>query len=467
MNEEARYWKDQYEELKIATDLALDQITIADGNGIFKKINKACEKYFGVKEEEMIGKSGFELEKTGVFNISATAEVVRRKQKVRFVQSTKANRTLLVTGYPIFDENNDLVKIINISTDITDQKVLEKELADTEAKLEWFKNQIHYRLSVENHFLSAESKNMKSIKNTLNHFSDKDILILLLGETGVGKNYIAKYIHATSNRSREPFITINCGAIPHNLLESELFGYEKGSFTGALHTGKQGLFQVAANGTILLDEIAEMPLDLQVKLLSVLDEKKFRKIGGSEDIELKARIIVATNKDLQACVDEGKFREDLYYRINIFPITIPKLSERIEDIPELVENFLKTYNEKYDVDKRISTDAYEELLLYEYPGNIRELKNIVERLVLISEGDLINGEDVARIIRLNNVKKNKLTNNESLEDIDLVPLKEGVENYEKKLLIAAGKKYRTTRQQAKALGVDQSTIVRKRKKYSL
>lgn len=467
MDNEAKYWKEQYEELKLATDLVIDQITIADGDGVFRKINKACEKYFGVKEEEIIGKSGFEMERIGVFNISATAEVVRRKQKVRFVQGTKANRILLVTGYPIFDENNNLIKIVNISTDITDQRALEKELDDTEAKLEWFKNQRHLRINSERNMLSAESKNMSKIKNTLDHFANKDILILLLGDTGVGKSYIANYIHNTSNRNKEPFITINCGAIPHNLLESELFGYEKGSFTGALNSGKQGLFQIASNGTIFLDEIAEMPLDLQVKLLTVLDEKKFRKIGGSEDIDLKARILVATNKDLLKCVEKGTFREDLYYRINVFPVKIPKLSERIEDIPELVDTFFRRYNDKYGVKKRIGPGVFEKLLLYKYPGNIRELKNIVERLVIMSENEEITEKDVNKVIYFNDLNKYNQNDDNKPKEVEIVALKKGVEDCERRLLIAAIEKYKTTREQAVALGIDQSTVVRKRKKYSI
>lgn len=467
MDSEAKYWKEQYEELKLATDLCADQITISDDKGIFRKINKSCEYYFGIEEEGIIGKSGIEMEQAGVFNISANAEVMRRKQKVRFVQVTRSNRVLLTAGYPIYDENNNLKKVITISTDITEQRDLEKELDDTEAKLEWFKNERRHRIYDEDNYLSAESKNMTKIKNLINHFADKDVLILLLGDTGVGKSYIASYIHNISNRRKEPFITINCGAIPHNLLESELFGYEKGSFTGALHSGKPGLFQVAANGTIFLDEIAEMPLDLQVKLLTVLDKKKFRRIGGNEDIDLKARILVATNKDLAKCVKEGTFREDLYYRINIFPVKIPNLNERVEDIPELVETFLKIYNEKYETDKKIGTKGYEELLLYEYPGNIRELKNIIERLVIISHSDIIDEKDVKRVIHFDDLKKQKEQRHDKPDNMEIIPLKKGVEDYEKKLLSIVAKKYKTTREQAKILGVDQSTIVRKRKKYSI
>lgn len=462
LKDEISYWKEQYEELKIAIDMSIDQITIADGNGVFTKIYKSCEDFFGAKEEEILGKSGFEMEQAGVFDVSATAEVVRRKQKVRFIQRTKSNKTLLVIGTPIFDENNNLIKIINISYDITEKKALEKQLRETESTLQWYKNEVFLR-SQKTNFILAESENMVKINELLKSFAYKDILIMLLGETGVGKNYTAQYIHKISPRNKEPFITINCGAIPEQLLESELFGYEKGSFTGALNSGKEGLLQVVGNGTLFLDEIAELSLGLQVKLLSVLDEKKFRRIGGREELELKARVIVATNRDLAQCVREGTFREDLYYRINILPIEIPALMERKEDIPGLIDTFLKIYNEKYETEKRISASAYEELLLYRYPGNVRELKNIIERLIILSNDSEISAYDVCRVLKYNQTPLKSETKNE----IKIVPLKEGVANYEKQLLIEVAKKYKSTREQAKVLGVDQSTIVKKRQKYLL
>ncbi len=467
MKDEAKFWKEEYEnlkkeyeELETIVNLAIEQITIADGNGIFTKISKAALERAGLKEEEIVGKSAFDLEKQGIFDISSTAEVIRRKQKVRFIQKIKGDKILLVSGFPFFDEENNINKIINISYDITEQKALEKQLEETETTLQWYKNEVQLR-SQRNNAIYTENKNMATIKELLNSFANKDILIMLLGDTGVGKNFTANYIHSISQRKKEPFISINCGAIPEQLIESELFGYEKGSFTGALNQGKDGLFQIAGNGTIFLDEIAELPLGLQVKLLTVLDEKRFRKIGGHEEIELKARIIVATNKDLEKCVKNGTFREDLYYRINILPIRIPSLAERREDIPTLVANFLKVYNEKYEFNKTISPEAYEALLQYNYPGNIRELKNIMERLVIVSNESEIVGLDVQKVI---NFKKPSQDNNEN-KGIQIVPLKEGVANYEKQLLIEVAKLYNSTREQARVLGVDQSTIVKKRQKY--
>ncbi len=469
MKEDIKYWKDkyenikkQYEELENVVNLAIDHVTIADGNGIFTKVSKGSLERTGLLEEEILGKSAFDLEEQGYFDKSSTAEVLRRKQKVRFIQKIKGDKVILVAGYPFFDDNNNITKVINISYDITEKTALEKQLLETESTLQWYKNEVQLR-SQRNTAIQTENKIMATIKELLNSFANKDILILLLGDTGVGKNYTANYIHSISKRKKEPFISINCGAIPENLMESELFGYEKGSFTGALNQGKEGLFQIAGNGTLFLDEIAELPLGLQVKLLTVLDERKFRKIGGHEEIELKARIIVATNKDLVECVKNGTFREDLYYRINILPIRIPSLVERREDIPTLVDSFLKIYNEKYEFDKKISPAAYESLLHYNYPGNIRELKNIMERLVIIGSDSELTSEDVQKVI---NFRRPSQENNENTE-IQIAPLKEAVANFEKQLLIEVAKKYKSTREQAMALGVDQSTIVKKRQKYSI
>lgn len=467
MKDEGKYWKEKYEDLKIAIDLSADYMTVANDKGVFMEVSERSEEVMGIRKEDIIGKSCFDLEKDGTFNISSTAEVIRKKQKVEFIQTTRTNRIILITGYPIFNEKKEITKIINVSKDITNKRDLERALRETKIKLKWFEDERRGRTYMEDNPLSAQSKNMNGIKSLIEYFANNDALILLLGNTGTGKNYLANYIHNISHRSESPFITINCGAIPHNLLESELFGYEKGSFTGALSTGKAGLFELAGKGTIFLDEIGELPLDLQVKLLSVLDEKKFRPIGGNKDINLEARILAATNKDLIKSVNQGKFREDLYYRINIFPIEIPDLNERIEDIPELIDIFLKNYNNKYKVNKTISSSGYEELLLYKYPGNIRELKNIIERLVIISQKDKIDSYDVKRVIRLGHVSDKKESTISEKEPVEIIPLRQGIEEYEKRLLQAVIKKYRTTREQAKVLCVDQSTIVRKRQKYSL
>lgn len=453
------YYKQAYEELKLILDLSFDQITIADGNAIFTKVSKSCEPYFGIEEKDLIGTSAFELEKVGVFDTSVTAEVVRRGEKLTLIQKTGANKTLMVTGIPIFDEKGKITKIINISKDITESQMLGQQLKDVQDELQWFQKELNKRQIIYNSQISYKSPSMNRIIDLIYHISDMDATVLLLGETGVGKGYISKLIHETSTRRNEPFIPINCGAIPENLLESELFGYEDGAFTGAAKGGKKGLFEIAGKGTIFLDEIGDMPMNLQVKFLHVLDGKKVFRVGGEKPIKVNGRIIAATNKDLKKLIEEGKFREDLYYRLNIVPIKIPPLRERKEDIPALLKMFLDNFNKEHGNNKTISEDAYNMLIDYDYFGNIRELENIVERLVITTPGNVVEEIQIIEILEPN--KKDYSKNDE------IIPLKQAVEELEREILITAFDKFKTTRKVAEALEIDQSTVVKKAKKLKI
>ncbi|MBU5312982.1 sigma 54-interacting transcriptional regulator [Tissierella carlieri] len=453
------YYKQAYEELKLILDLSFDQITIADGNGIFTKVSKSCEPYFGVTENGLIGCNAFELEKNGVFDTSVTAEVIRKGEKVTLIQKTGANRTLMVTGIPMFDEEGQIIKIINISKDITENQMLGQELKDIQSQLQWFQKELNKRQAIYDSKVNYKSVSMNKIMELILHICDLDATVLLLGETGVGKGYIAKVIHESSIRKNEPFVPINCGAIPENLLESELFGYESGAFTGATKGGKKGLFEIAGKGTIFLDEIGDMPMNLQVKLLHVLDDKKVLRLGGEKPIKVEGRLIAATNKDLKKLIQEGKFREDLYYRLNVVPINIPPLRERKEDVPALVKMFLDNYNNEHGTHKTISEGGYNILIDYNYPGNIRELENIIERLVITTLGDIVEDIQVAEII--------EPTKEMNYNSDEIVPLKQSVEELERRILISAFEKYKTTRKVAEALDIDQSTVVKKAKKLKI
>ncbi len=240
----------------------------------------------------------------------------------------------------------------------------------------------------------GKSKEIIKVYSVIKKVANTSANVLILGESGTGKELVARAIHDNSARKNMPFVVINCGGIPENLLESELFGYTKGSFTGA-YIDKPGLFELARGGTIFLDEIAELPPVLQVKLLRVVQEKTFRRIGGSEDMKVDMRIISATNKDLEASVKEGTFREDLYYRLNVVPIHIPPLRERKEDIPLLTRHFIEKYSHEFNKDiNMISNYALELLLEYQFPGNIRELENIIERSIVLEQSNIILPENL-------------------------------------------------------------------------
>lgn len=450
-------YRQAFEELNSILEVSFEGITIANGKGIFTKINKSFEKIFNVTQSDVIGRSAFSLEKEGFFDKSVTCEVLNKKKRVTIIQKTANNRILLVTGIPIFNNKKEIERIINISKDITETEKLAKDLKNLQIEHEWLKQELLKRTSIDRDKIAYESPAMKKIIDLIHHVSNMDATVLLLGETGVGKGFMANMIHRNSKRKDMPFITINCGAIPENLLESELFGYEKGSFTGASRDGKKGLFEIADNGTIFLDEIGDMPLSLQVKLLHVLDERKVRRIGGFTSFEVNARVIAATNKDLKDLVKKGEFREDLFYRLNVIPITIPALRDRKEDLLFLIKTFLKKTNNKYELKKIISEEALKALYNYHYPGNIRELQNLIERLVINTIGDTIEGTKVLEVI--------EPFLSQSTQDI--MPLKEAVEQVERSLLLAAFQKYKTTRKVADALKIDQSTVVKKAKKLNL
>jgi TyrR family helix-turn-helix protein len=307
----------------------------------------------------------------------------------------------------------------------------------------------------------ANSPSMYNVIQLTGRLSDVDSTVLITGESGVGKGVIAKLLHENGSRRDHPFIKVNCGAIPENLIESELFGYESGAFTGSRKDGKKGLFETAEKGTIFLDEISELPLNLQVKLLQVIQEREITKVGGVESIPIDVRIISATNKDLMALVREGKFREDLYYRLNVVPISIPPLRERPEDIIPMIRIFLNLNNIKMKEHKEIDSKTIAILMKYPWPGNVRELQNIIERLVITTKGTVILPENLPSFI---------YDNAGGIESVSIPAaksLKDALDHAEREILLKAQEQYKTTRAMAKALGVSQPTVVRKLQKYQI
>jgi PAS domain S-box-containing protein len=440
-----------------------DLACITDGSGSKVRISSSCEKIYGVKPESLIGKNVKDLEKNGMYFPSATRMVIEEKKPVTITQKTKTGRKLLVMATPVFDENGRIKRVVSISKDITDEEKLKAELYHTKELLQKYERELVAlrAANTSNSHIIYRSKAMEKLMETVNKIAMVESTVLIYGETGVGKEVLAKYIHNISGRSEGPFVKINCGAIPENLLEAELFGYEKGAFTGARSEGKPGLFEVADGGTLLLDEISELPLPLQVKLLRVLQEKEFIRVGGIKTIKVDVRIIAASNKDLKELVKEGKFRQDLYYRLNVVPITIPPLRERTEDIPILAHHFLNKYNEKYGRSKQLTNEVIEVFLRYSWPGNVRELEHVIERLVVISEDNLITKKDLP----------SELLNGEGTYDAEgvyvaeIMPLKKASALVEYQLIKRAMEIGGSTYKAAEMLGVDQSTIIRKLKKY--
>jgi PAS domain S-box-containing protein len=444
-----------YNEFEAMIKEIFDQITVTDGEGNFLKISKPAEKIFGISEKDMLGINARKLESEGIFDKSITVRVLESRQQSSLIQTTAASKRLVVVGFPIFDERGKLYRIVNFSRDVTNTKAFSNYVQATKELFHWLQEEYIEKKAEENMFILTNSAKMARVIKLIKQIARTDATVLLLGETGVGKSLLAKIIHELSPRKEHAFIRVNCGAIPETLLESELFGYEEGSFTGASKSGKKGLLEVANGGTILFDEIAEMPLHLQVKLLNVIHEKEFYRIGGLTAIRTNIRFIAASNKDLKDMVKKGKFREDLYYRLSVIPIEIPPLRERKEDIPTITKHLMSKYIRKYGIEKEISADAVELLKKYSWPGNIRELENLIERLIITSENPVIETGDLVDL----------LSPCEGILGYDeIIPLKKAKELVEAEMLMKAYKQYKTTRKIAEVLEVDQSTVAKKIKK---
>jgi transcriptional regulator with PAS, ATPase and Fis domain len=305
------------------------------------------------------------------------------------MQKVKNGNEVLATGTPIY-KNGKIDKIVVNSRDVTELNFLRQALSEKESLATKYLEELRLlRMeSLKGSDFVAKSQKMKQIEHLASIVSKVDSTVLLNGESGVGKGVISKYIHNKSNRSEGPFIKIDCSAIPENLFESEVFGYEKGAFTGAEKSGKIGLLELANGGTVFLDEIGDMPLHMQPKILRAIQDREIIRVGGKEVIHINVRFIAATNCDLQQMVTDKKFREDLYYRLNVIPIFIPPLRERKEDIIPLIHDITKKINERYGIHKNFTNGEIEVILQYDWPGNVRELENIIERVMVTDDSDL-------------------------------------------------------------------------------
>ena len=314
----------------------------------------------------------------------------------------------------------------------------------------------------------CESRAMASVLDEILTVAKYDCNVLITGETGVGKEKVANIIYKNSSRKMQPFVKVNCASISPTLIESEFFGYEKGAFTGASASGKKGYFELADNGVIFLDEIGELQADMQAKLLRVIQDGEFFRVGGTTPIKTNVRIISATNRDLEEVIEEQGFRRDLYYRLNVVRIRVPALRERTGDIPALIRHFLKKYSEKFQIQRQIDEDAVEYLKQCDWPGNIRELENVVQRLMISSKGEKIALLDVMRELHAEVFEGTDVSPSSAAgEEGQVMDMEKMVENFEKNIIKHACETYGSTRKVARALGISQTQLVRKKKKYEL
>jgi PAS domain S-box-containing protein len=449
-------------EFEAIIDLASVGIWVTDRTGVTIIANQAACRTKGVTKEQVIGKNIFQLVTEGVINHSATTEVLKRKCPVSILTNVCNGRRILVESVPIFDEEDNISSVVSNCIDVTELNFLKEQLEHHIRINSRYQNVIeNLQMQQGDYNIVSRSPQMRNILELALRVAKTDSTVLVTGESGVGKEVIAKLLHYNSNRKKEPFIKINCSAIPEALFESELFGYEGGSFTGAKKEGKMGLAEMANGGTLFLDEIGDMPLNLQPKLLEFLQDQTFLRVGGNKSIQVNTRVIAATNRDLVKLIEEKQFREDLYYRLNVIPIRIPPLRERPEDIYFLARHFLKEFNNKYSQNHFLNQDAIDILEGYAWPGNVRELENLIERLVLITEEEVIRREHLpAQLTGRQGCICNVSVNG-------LMPVEKAIAEVERQLFVKAYKQYKNTYRVAEILGVSQPTVVRKLHKYGV
>lgn len=459
-----RFYQELAREQEAIINLSSEGLWICDGSANVLRINPASERLNRIKAEEVVGKNMRDLVAEMFIDRSATLEVIRTRSVVKMLQE-RMGKKLVLTGSPVFDEDGNLFRVVVNEQDVTEIDALHRQLEVQETIKDRFRDQVleMQMADLESRRVIARSPAMFNVLQQSLKVSAVESSVLILGESGVGKGLIAELIHKHSSRAQKPMLKINCGAIPESLIEAELFGYEKGAFTGAHATGKPGYFELADGGILFLDEIAELPLSSQVKLLRFLEDGFVMRVGGIRSVKMDVRILAATNRNLGALVEKGGFRLDLYYRLNVIPIYVPPLRERKECILPLLRHHIDLFTEKHGTRRRLSRAASDMLLAYPFPGNVRELINLCERLVVMTETEVIDlpdlPEEVGRCFEENGRPAGGWP--------EQMTLKEVLESVERSLLLEARERNRKQSRMAVSLGIHQSSIARKLKHYGI
>lgn len=451
--------KELIREVEAIFNFSYDGIFVCDGNAVCLRFNESYVRITGIKNaENMVGMTMWDAVAQGYVSESVTLKVLEKKGPVSTRPKLQSGKKVIMTGNPIFDEQGEIIRVITNIRDITELISLNYQLEEARKQSDlYFSEVLHWRsqcMNFPNYIIASET--MKQLVETAIKVAYTNATVLIMGDSGSGKEVIARIIHENSEYKDGPFFKINCGAIPDTLLESELFGYEKGAFTGASKQGKPGLFELASAGTLFLDEIGEIPMQLQVKLLGVLQDLKFTRVGGVEQKHLHARIIAATNRDLEEMVNMRTFRKDLYYRINVVSLKVPSLGQRKDDIFPLANFFLKKFAEKYKTYKTFLPEVIEAFINYDWPGNVRQMENVIERLVVLSPG-----EQITLDLLPEDMKSQFLFRQEKFFLDKEKKLAEIIAEVENQVFLELIRKGYTTYKMAKILGISQSTVVRK------
>lgn len=446
------------QQLNVILDSVHDGIWIIDAEGITMHVNKALDRIAGIKAEDVIGKHVTAPMEDGKFTSCVTLRALEEQQAITLFDDYASGKRCLNTSTPIFDDQGQVVRVVASIRDMTELEALQLKLAEAERKARLYKEKLESADRSTHVDFIGTSTAMYNCLRALEKAARVPSGVLILGETGTGKTFGANFVHQNSVRAQAPFVTVNCAAIPSTLIESELFGYEKGAFTGAASDGKKGYFELANKGTLLLDEIGELPLNMQAKLLHVLDSFTFHRVGGVKKVQVDVRILAATNKPLEQLVTAGTFRADLYYRLRVLTVTIPPLRERVVDIPALASYFLEEACKRHGTKKFFDPKVLDRFPLYSWPGNVRELQATVEFLAAMAEGS---------IIKLCDLPPQFDTGVADEEGTPLIDLKKATQNLEFKMIKDALARTGSTYKAAARLGVSQSTVVRKAQRLGI
>jgi len=452
-----------FETLKKILDNSHDEIYVTNAAGIVIYVNNACEKHYGVKASDIIGKKSKEISEKKYWGPRVSPIAIDKKMSITLEQKTCTGKTLLTTATPVLNSEGNIEMIIENSRDITESEGMKHELDKSIQLLKRYKTEVAVLRKLETDIpdFICQSPKMKSLLELVKRIAPVNSTVLLLGESGSGKGHMAKFIHNSSSHKGGPFITVNCASIPSELMEAEMFGYSKGAFTGANVKGNIGLIELANEGTLFLDEIAELSPRMQAKLLQVLHENQYFKVGGRVIQQVNCRIIAATNRNLQDMIQKGEFREDLYYRLNIFELTLPPLRERKEEIIPLARYILAKFNTKYKFAHEFSPGCCDLFTQYSWPGNVRELENIIERLTVVTQATIIDEIDLPKSLHTSE-ELQKVPISDSTRPLSLDA---AIFNVEKDLILQTYKNLGSSYEVAKSLNISQSKASRLIRKY--
>ena len=447
-------------------DCTTEGIWVSDGDGNVLRVNPVSAEMNNLNASDIIGKNMRDLEAAGYFKGCATLDALKyRKTITSLVPLYRTNTMVIATAKPFFDEAGNLTMVVGTERDISkleDQHHSLREQAELQNSLKARIDELS-SISTFSEYFIAKSESMIRVLNKVIKVSAVKSTVLILGESGVGKTAIAEMIHKNSPRKEHPFFAINCSAIPETLLESELFGYDQGAFTGAKKLGKAGLIEMANKGTLFLDEISEISIASQSKLLKFLDEGCFFRVGSTSKKVVDVRIIAATNQDLKVLIDQGAFRLDLYYRLNVISLLIPPLRDRYNCITALIKHYIDHFASAMESKRKLSPKAFSILANYHFPGNVRELINICERTVVMADSEYVMPSDLPREV----LESANVGLDDQIEPTEGESLPEFIGRVEKQVLLKTQQAHGNQKQMAAALGVTQPTINRKMKKYGI